>query len=92
MRHGNRILTTESSAVLNILTGGDVGFAASVFAESLRRWMYRPQLQLEFSNGREHQARTTLTIRVSGEVVKPAFIKIVFSWAGVWDKYEAHTS
>ncbi len=92
MCHGNGILTTESSAVLNILTGGDIGFAASVFAGSLRRWMYRPQLQLEFGNGREHQARTTLTIQVSGEVVKPAFIKIVFRWAGVWDKYEAHTS
>jgi len=85
-------LTTESSAVLNIFTGGDIGFAASVFAESLRRWMYLPQLQLQFGNGREHRARTTLTIQVSGKVVKPAFIKIVFHWAGVWDKYEAHTS
>jgi len=54
--------------------------------------MYRPQLELEFGNGREHHARTTFTIQVSGEVVKPAFIKIVFRWAGVWDKYEAHTS
>lgn len=54
--------------------------------------MYRPKLQLEFGNGREHQARTTFTIQVSGEVVKPAFITIVFRWAGVWDKCEAHTS
>ena len=83
-------MTTESSAVLNILTGGDIGFAASVFAESPRR--YRPPLQLEFGNGREHQARTTFAIQVSGKVVKPAFIKIVFRWVGVWDKYEAHTN
>ena len=91
MCHGKGILTTESSAVLNILTGSDIGFAASVFAEPLRRWMYRPTLQLEFDNGREHQARTTFTIEVSGEDVQPAFIEIVFRWAGVWDKYEAHT-
>jgi hypothetical protein len=32
------------------------------------------------------------TIQVSGEDVKPAFIKIAFRWAGVWDKYEAHES
>jgi hypothetical protein len=92
MCHGNGILTTESSAVLNILTGGDIGFAASVFAESLRRSMYRRQLQLEFGNGREHQTCTTFTIPVSGEDVQPAFIEIVFRCAGVWDKYEAHTS
>jgi hypothetical protein len=205
MRHGSGILTTESSAVLNILMGGGIGFAASVFAEPLRRWVYRPKLQLEFGKGREYQARTTegipphvrnaeyirikvintkpaiakscraylvgieksdetepfkptiycdsiplawackdegekfgaidlprgisqfvdvistrsvsrdfsphlkfvpqryiplfaehgvfrFTIQVSGEDLKPAFIKIVFRWAGVWDKYEAHTS
>jgi hypothetical protein len=84
-------LTTESSAVPNILMGGGIGVAASVFTERLRRWMYRPTLQLEWRNGREHQARTTLTIQVSGEGVQPAFIEIVFRWAGVWDKYEAHT-
>ena len=91
MCHGNGILTTESSAVLNNLMDGGIGFAASAFAEPLRRWMYRPTLQLEFGNGREHQARTTFTIQVSGEDVQPAFIEIVFRWAGVWDKYEAHT-
>jgi hypothetical protein len=85
-------LTTESNAVLNILMGGGIGVAASVFTERLRRWMYRPTLQLEWRNGREHQARTTFTIQVSGEAVKPAFITIVFRWAGVWDKYEAYTS
>ena len=84
-------MTTESSAVLNILMGGGIGVAASVFTERLRRWMYRPTLQLEFDNDRAHQARTTFTIQVSGEAVKLAFIKIVFRWAGVWDKYEAHT-
>jgi hypothetical protein len=71
---------------------GGIGFAASVFADPLRRWMYRPPLQLEFGNGREHQTRTTFTIQVSGEDVQPAFIKIVFRRADVWDKYEAHTS
>ena len=54
--------------------------------------MYRPTLQLEFGNGRDHQARTTFTIEVSGEDVQPAFIEIVLRWAGVWDQYEAHTS
>ncbi len=28
------------------------------------------------------------TVQVSGENVKPVFIKVVFKWAGVWDKYE----
>jgi len=29
------------------------------------------------------------TVQVSGENVRPKFIKIVFRWAGAWDKYEA---
>jgi hypothetical protein len=91
MRHGSGILTTESNAVLNILMGGGIGVAASVFTERLRQWMYRPTLQLEWRSGREHQARTTFTIQVSGEAVKLTFIKIVFRWAGVWDEYEAHS-
>ena len=85
MCHGNGILTTESSAVLNNLMDGGIGFAASVFAEPLRRWMYRPTLQLEFGSGRVHQARTTFTIPVSGEDVQPAFIEIVFRWAPVME-------
>jgi hypothetical protein len=92
MRHESGILTTEWNALLNILMGGGIGFAASVFADPLRRWMYRPKLQVEFGNGRERQARTTFTVQGSGEAVKPAFIKIVFCWTGVWDQYEAHTS
>ena len=33
--------------------------------------------------------RFRFTVQVSGENVKPAFIKIVFVWSGIWDKYKA---
>jgi hypothetical protein len=29
------------------------------------------------------------TIQVSGDNVKPVFIKIIFKWAGLWNKYDA---
>lgn len=29
------------------------------------------------------------TVQVSGENVKPIFIRVLFTWNGVWDKYEA---
>jgi hypothetical protein len=31
------------------------------------------------------------TVQVSEEVAKAPFIKIVFRWTDVWDKYEAHS-
>lgn len=31
-----------------------------------------------------------LTVQVSGEDVRPVYIKVIFVWSGVWDKYEAH--
>ncbi len=33
--------------------------------------------------------RFRFTVQVSGENVKPVFIKIIFVWSGEWDKYEA---
>jgi hypothetical protein len=37
---------------------------------------------------RQH-GKFRFTIQVSGENVKPVFVKIVFNWSGIWDKYEA---
>ena len=84
-------MTTKSSAVLNILLIGGIGFAASVFADPLRQWRYCPTLQLDFGNSWEHEARTAFTIPISGEGVNPAFIEIVFRWAGVWATYKPHS-
>jgi len=52
--HGSASLTP----VLNTLIGGALGAGVAVFAEPLRRWIYRPTLELDFGNGPEYQART----------------------------------
>jgi hypothetical protein len=47
--------------MLNMLGGAATfvsGAAVAVFAEPLRRWIYRPKLQLEFGSSPEYLART----------------------------------
>lgn len=35
----------------------------------------------------KERGKFRFTVLISGENVKPVFIKIVFSWSGVWDQY-----
>lgn len=37
----------------------------------------------------QEKGKFRFTVQVSGENVESAFIKIVFVWSGVWDKYKA---
>jgi hypothetical protein len=48
----------EASHVVGPLVGGAIGFASALFAEPLRRWLFRPKLFLDFRNAPEFQART----------------------------------
>jgi hypothetical protein len=184
MCNGSDIMSPELSTVLNTLVGAVLGFAAAVFAEPLRHWIYRPKLKLSFDEDPDCRARTPeqaqvqggprpvqstheadyirvkvintkpsiakncraylvgvrgeeaygpldlprgivqfvdivstrsvsadfkpeikpipyryfdlfrqhgkfrFTVQVSGENVKPVFIKVVFGWSGIWDQYE----
>jgi hypothetical protein len=58
-------------SILGAVVGGLIGFGAAVFAEPLRRWIYRPKLQLEFGSGAEYQAPTD-------EGVKPNRHKAIY--------------
>lgn len=37
----------------------------------------------------QQHGKFRFTVQVSGENIEPVFIKVVFDWSGVWDKYEA---
>lgn len=51
-------MPVDAATIVPTLVGAAVGFASAVFAEPLRRWLYRPVLVLGFGNGSEHKART----------------------------------
>lgn len=51
-------MSIDASAVLNTAVGAVLGFAAAVFAEPLRHWIYRPKLKLEFGDDPGYRART----------------------------------
>jgi hypothetical protein len=48
----------ESDALVNTAIGAALGFAAAVFAEPLRQWIYRPKLKLDFEDDPAYKART----------------------------------
>lgn len=48
----------DAATVVPTLLGAAVGFGSAVFAEPLRRWLYRPVLVLAFADGSEYKART----------------------------------
>jgi len=51
-------MAAESSPLWPALVGGVIGFVSAIFAEPLRRWLYRPKLELTFGDGSEYKART----------------------------------
>lgn len=48
----------DATSIVPTLVGAAVGFASAVFAEPLRRWVYRPVLVLAFGDDSEYKART----------------------------------
>lgn len=66
MCNGSEIVSGESSAVLNTFVGAVLGFAAAVFAEPLRQWIYRPKLKLEFNGDPGCRARTPEQAQLGG--------------------------
>ncbi len=58
MCNGSELLSGESNAVLNTITGAVLGFGAAIFAEPLRQWIFRPKLKLEFGDDPGYKART----------------------------------
>ncbi len=66
MCNGSEIMSPESSAVLNTAIGAVLGFAAAVFAEPLRHWLYRPRLKLEFGDDPGCRARTPEQAQLPG--------------------------
>lgn len=56
----------ELSTVLNTLAGGVLGFAAAVFADPIRQWMYRPVLRLSFDDEPGCRARTLEQAELDG--------------------------
>ncbi|MEW8440373.1 MAG: hypothetical protein AB2689_19670 [Candidatus Thiodiazotropha taylori] len=59
-------MSLELSSVLNTLAGAALGFAAAVFAEPLRQWIYRPKLLLTFDNDPGCRARTPEQTQLHG--------------------------
>jgi len=51
-------VAAESSPLWPTLIGGAIGFISAIFAEPLRRWLYRAKLELTFGAGSEYKART----------------------------------
>lgn len=51
-------MPADVTSILSTLVGAAVGFVSAVFAEPLRRWLYRPVLVLGFGDGSEYKART----------------------------------
>ena len=66
MCNGSEIVSAESSAVLNTLVGAVLGFAAAVFAEPLKQWIYRPKLKLIFDEDPGCKARTPEQAQLQG--------------------------
>lgn len=66
MCNGSEIMSVESSAVLNTLVGAVLGFAAAVFAEPLKQWIYRPKLMLSFDEDPGCKARTPEQAQLQG--------------------------
>ena len=58
MCNGSEVLSAEMNAMMDILIGALLGFGAAVFAEPVRRWIYRPKLKLEFGDDPGYRART----------------------------------
>lgn len=51
-------MAAESNPLWPTLIGGAIGFGSALFAEPLRRWLYRAKLELTFGDGSEYRART----------------------------------
>ena len=51
-------MPAEFNPIWPTLVGAAIGFASAVFAEPLRRWFYRPTLELSFGDSSEYKART----------------------------------
>ena len=51
-------MAADLSPLVPTVVGAAIGFASAIFAEPLRRWLYRPKLALSFGNGSEYKART----------------------------------
>jgi hypothetical protein len=66
MCNGSEIVSAESSTVLNTLIGAVLGFAAAVFAEPLRQWIYHPKLKLIFDEDPGCKARTPEQAQLQG--------------------------
>lgn len=45
--------------MLNTIIGAILGFAAAIFVEPIKRWLYRPKLAVIFGDTAEFQTRTT---------------------------------
>ena len=76
MYNGSEILSAEANVVLSTLIGAVLGFCAGVFAEPLRRWIYRPKLKLEFGNDPGYKARTPELPEPPGTVYEAEYIRI----------------
>jgi len=48
----------DSATLVPTLIGAVIGFVSAIFAEPLRRWLYRPKLVLSFGDGLEYRSRT----------------------------------
>jgi len=44
--------------MLNTIIGAILGFAAAIFVEPIKRWLYRPKLVLSFGDSAEYQTQT----------------------------------
>ncbi len=54
--------------------------------------VFKPEIQIipmRYINLFSEQGTFRFRVQISGENVKPVFLKIVFRWAGVWDGYTA---
>ena len=51
-------MAAESSPLWPALVGAVIGFVSAIFAEPLRRWLYRAKLELTFGDSSEYKART----------------------------------
>ena len=68
MCNGIEIVSAESSSVLNTFIGAVLGFAAAVFAEPLRQWIYRPNLKLQFDDDPGCRSRTPEQAQEEGRI------------------------
>jgi hypothetical protein len=58
------ILSPQASAAL---IGAAIGFTGAIFAEPLRRWLFRPRIALIFGSEAEYRARTPVQVEETSE-------------------------